>query len=134
MKRATSDSWNDLEFFTEKGTWKRKPRITITNNDTISFNSAFSYRARLKGKTHVRLAYSPKRRQIIFDFTEDPKAPGSFTLVHKGSNSFSVACRSFFYAHDFDKEEIAGRYEPHRERIPKIGECWLIRLGERVIM
>ena len=132
MKKRADESYDDLEFFTDKGAWRGNPRVTISVHDNISFNSAFGYRAKLKEKTHAMLAYSPKRKEIVFDFTDDAKALGAFRLVQKGNNSSSISCRSFFRAHDFDKEEIAGRYIPHKERIPKIGECWVIRLNEKV--
>jgi hypothetical protein len=131
MKKSTNDSYDDLEIFTGKARWRRKHRVTISKNHTLSFNSAFSNKANLEEKTHVVLMYSPKRREIIFDFTEDANAPGAYGLIGKGG-PITVAPRSFFYTYDFDIDEIAGKYEPHRQRIPKIGECWLIRLDEKL--
>jgi hypothetical protein len=132
MKKTHDDYYSDLEFFEDKAGWRGNDRVTIRTHETIHCNAAFSKRAKLNKETLVRLGYSPKRKEIIFDFTEDPKAPGAYSLVQSGKTSFTIACRSFFRAYNFNMNEIAGRYIPRKERIPKIGECWLIKLAEKV--
>lgn len=131
-QKETHDPWDDLEFFTRKGGKFGNPKITITNKQTILFNSAFFHSAKLKSNTSVRLAYSPKKKAIIFDFTEDPKAEGAFALVQRGFTAFTT-CRSFFNSHDLDETKIAGHYIPQKERIPRIGEMWVIRLDDRKV-
>lgn len=132
MKRKGNvDSWDDVEFLIRKGARVANPKVTLTDHHTILFNAALYHRAKLEGKTHVRIGYSEKKNAIVFDFTEDPKAEGAFRLIPR-RNTASTGCRSFFNAYDLDAKKIAGRYIPHKERIPKVGLCWFIKLDEKI--
>ena len=122
--------WDDFEFFEKKGGKFGDPKITITRDGTFLFNVGFCHKANLEDKNAVILGYHPKKKAIIFQFTEDPKAKSAFTLIHRGSAG-STTCRSFFSAYEFDKTKITGRYHPYKERMPRVGDVWLIKLDER---
>lgn len=134
MKRKEGDDlWGDMEFFGKKGARisSRNIKVTITDNQTILFSAAFCHKADLQGKTSVKLGYSPSKNAIIFDFTEDPNTEGAFRLIQRGSSA-ATTCRSFFNAYDLDKAKTAGHYIPHKERIPRVGEMWVIMLHDKI--
>lgn len=133
MKRKGNDElWDDIEVFTEKGARISNPKITITDRSGFLFGSAFCHRAELKDKTHVLLMYSKKGNAILFNFTQDSKAEGAFKLVHRGRTAFTT-CRSFFTNYYLHPTEIAGHYKPSKKRMSKVGECWLIKLDEKLV-
>jgi hypothetical protein len=96
----------------------------------ILFNVGFCHKANLEDTNAVILGYHPKKKAIIFQFTEDEKARGAFRLVHRGSAA-SITPHSFFRAYELDQEEIIGCYTPYKQRIPKVGDVWLIKLDEK---
>jgi hypothetical protein len=134
MKRKESDdSWGDMEFFGKKGARisSTNIKVTITDNQTILFSAAFCHKADLQGKTAIKLGYSPSKHAIIFDFTEDQNTEGAFRLIQRGSSA-ATTCRSFFNAYDLDKAKTAGHYIPHKEKIPRVGEMWVIMLHDKI--
>lgn len=128
----TRGTWDDVQIFRDKGARAADPKITITKNFTLLFGSAFWMKAGLKNKKRVILGYSPSNNAIVFDFTEDEKVKEGFALIHRNKRTAFSTCRSFFHTMELDSESIVGRYVPHMEKIPKLGDCWVIKLDEKI--
>jgi hypothetical protein len=127
-KKNEQDAWGDLEIFTSKGAKIKNPKVTILEGSTFLFNAAFVHKASIKDNTHVILGYSPTKRTITFQFTSDDQAEGALTIV----GGSSAGSRAFFNYFFLDPKELAGRYEPKKIKLPKIGECWAIDLNNKL--
>lgn len=127
------ENWEDLEVFTSLGARISKQYVRITKNSIFLFNSGFVHQAQLKSRklTHVIFAYSPKKKAIVFDFTNDPQAKGAHKVILR-LNSASSGSRSFFNYHSLDPKQLEGKYTPKLEKIPKIGEVWVIYLNAKI--
>jgi hypothetical protein len=130
-KEKGLESWDDLEVFTSKGAKLKDVRITITDTSTILFNAGMCHKASLEDKSHVILAYSAQMKAIVFQFTSDSNAKGALKLV-KRTGGASVGTRSFFSFYFLDPKKLAGRYEPVKERLPRIGEAWVLYLDNKL--
>ena len=130
-KQSEQDTWDDLEVFTAKGAKIKDPKVTILESSSFLFNAAFVHKATITKSTHAIIGYSPIKRAIIFQFTSDPKAEGALTIVHRTGGS-SVGSRSFFNYFFLNPVELAGRYTPRKEKIPKIGDAWVIYLSNKL--
>jgi hypothetical protein len=130
-KKDRQETWDDLEIFTSKGAKIRDPKITILENSTFLFNAAFVHKADMTKTTHLILGYSPVRRTITFQFTSDPQAEGALTIVHREGGS-SVGSRSFFNYFFLNPKDLAGRYEPKKIKVPKVGDVWAIDLNNKL--
>lgn len=130
-KRPEQETWEDLEIFTSKGAKIKDPKVTILESSSFLFNAAFVHKAALTDKSHVILAYSPINRAITFQFTADPKAEGALTIAHRPGGS-SLGSRSFFNYFFLNPKELAGRYEPQKNKLPKVGEVWIIELDKKL--
>ena len=130
-KKDRQETWDDLEIFTSKGARIRDPKITILENSTFLFNAAFVHKADMTKTTHLIIGYSPLRRTITFQFTSDSQAEGALTIVHREGGS-SVGSRSFFNYFFLNVKDLAGRYEPKKIKVPKIGDAWAIDLNNKL--
>lgn len=130
-KKRGQDTWDDLEIFTSKGAKIKDPKVTVLESSTFLFNAAFVHQAAITKSTHVIIGYSPIRRAITFQFTSDSQAEGVLTLVHRTGGS-SVGSRSFFNYFFLDPTELAGRYEPKKSKLSKIGDVWVIDLNNKL--
>ena len=130
-KKSEEETWDDLEIFTSKGAKIKDPKVTIVESSSFLFNAAFVHKAAITKKTHVIIGYSPIKRVITFQFISDPKAEGALTIVHRIGGS-SVGSRSFFNYFFLDPTELAGRYEPKKGKLPKIGDAWIIDLNNKL--
>jgi len=131
VKEKGTENWEDLEIFTSKGAKIKDVRVTITKESTILFNAGLCHRASLATKSHVIVAYSQQNRAIIFQFTSDSNAAGALKLIQR-SGTASIGTRSFFSYYQLNPQVLAGRYEPTKEKLPKIGEAWIIRLDNKL--
>jgi hypothetical protein len=129
-KRKELDAWADHEVFTQKGSRIGKPKVTIAANSTIHFNAGFIHSAKIAQKTHVLLGYSAEKQVITLQFTTDSKAEGALTIVHRQGGA-SVTTRSFFNYFFIKIENVVGKYEPKKVKIPKIGDTWSIDLSKK---
>lgn len=130
-KNKENETWDDLEVFTQKGAKIGDSKITITDHSTVVFNAGFCHRAAVEKNSHVIMAYSPKNRAIVFQFTSDSKADGALKIIQR-TGSASVGSRSFFNYYFLRSKDLAGRYEPVKEKLPKIGDAWLIYLDKKM--
>jgi phosphatidate phosphatase PAH1 len=130
-KEKGLESWDDLEVFTSKGAKLKDVRITITDTCGILFNAGMCHKASLEDKSHVILAYSAQMKAIVFQFTSDSNAKGALKLL-KRTGGASVGTRSFFSFYFLDPKKLAGRYEPVKERLPRIGEAWVSYLDKKL--
>ena len=130
-KPGQEETWEDLEIFTSKGARISDPKITILGSSTFLFNAAFAHKADITKTPNLILGYSALKRIITFQFTRDPKAEGALTLVHGGGSS-SVGSRSFFHYFFLNAKELAGRYQPKKIKVSKIGEVWSIDLNNKL--
>lgn len=129
MRKERISDWSDLEVFTSKGAKIGKPYVTITAESAFCFNAGFIHQAKLKEYSHVVLCYSARKHAVVFNFTNDSQTAGALKLV-QGTN-INLGTRSFFNYYFLDPQKIEGRYIPRREKIPKIGEAWIIYLNEK---
>ncbi|MDD5039158.1 MAG: hypothetical protein PHN78_07575 [Dehalococcoidales bacterium] len=131
MPKSTGvENWDDVEVFTSKGAKLKDARIAITENCAFVLNAGFCHRADITEKSHVVVSYSPQNKAIIFQFTSDGNAIGALKLMQR-SGGASFGSRSFFSYYFLDPNQSAGRYEPVKKKIPKIGEAWVINLDEK---
>lgn len=130
-KAKGQESWDDIEVFTSKGAKIKDAKITILDSSQILFNGGFCHRASIADMTHVILAYSPQKGSIIFQFTSDAKAEGALKLVQR-SGGATVGSRSFFNYFFLNPKDLAGRYEPTKQKLPKIGDAWVINLDAKL--
>jgi len=130
-KSTGQENWDDIEVFTSKGARLKDARITITENCGLVFNAGFCHRAAVNERSHVVVSYSPQNKAIVFQFTSDGNAAGALKLLHS-SGSASFGSRSFFSYYFLDPNKVAGRYEPVKKKIPKIGDGWVINLGDKL--
>jgi hypothetical protein len=130
VKASPVNEWADLEIFTSKGAKLGKSIINILENSTILFNAGFVHTGKVRDYTHVILGYSSIKKAITFQFTADEKAEGTIPL-QKGSGS-SIGSKAFFTYFALNLEEIAGKYEPKKEKVGKIGDLWFIDLSKKL--
>jgi len=130
-KSSGQDSWDDLEIFTQRGAKISSPRVTIADNSVFHLNAGFIHAAKIAEKTHAVLGYSPEKQCITFQFTSDAKAEGALALVQRTGGA-SIGTRSFFNFFFIDPKVVAGKYEPKKIKIPRIGDCWAIHLSEKM--
>jgi hypothetical protein len=130
-KSQAQETWEDLEIFTSKGAKIKDPKVTILDSSHFLFNAAFVHKAAIVNKSHVILGYSPLNKAITFQFTSDPQAGGACTIVHRSGGS-SVGSRSFFNYFFLNPKELAGRYQPKKKKLPRIGDVWIIELDKKL--
>lgn len=131
MKNRSGD-WSDFEIFTNVRTKKiDQSFITIGKHGTATLNSGFMTKnhEQMKGKTHVKLAYSRSNHVIALEFTDDDKHQASIKLTKNKKSNCSFAIRSFATQYNLDLARIAGRYELDVEAIPRWGNYFTISLG-----
>lgn len=132
MAKATGqENWDDIEVFTSKGAKIKDAKVTILETSAILFNAGFCHKAAIADKSHVIVGYSPQNKSIIFQFTSDGNAAGALKLIQR-SGGASLGTRSFFNYYFLKPKEIAGRYEPLKKKLPKIGDSWVINLDEKL--
>ena len=131
-KPTGTENWDDLEVFTSKGAKLKDARITITENCAFMLNAGFCHRADVIEKSHVVVSYSPQNKAIVFQFTSDGSAVGALKLIQR-SGGASFGSRSFFSYYFLDPNEVAGKYEPVKKKIPNLGETWIINLDEKLL-
>jgi len=129
MQQVVKD-WDDLDIFRAAGMRIGESYVRITKSSTFLFSSGFMHEAKLKDISHVVLGYSIKKKAIIFQFTSDAKAPGAHKVVQR-SNNGSCGSRSFFNYYFLKPQELEGRYIPKNEKVPKIGNIWVIYLDQK---
>ncbi len=125
------ENWGDIKIFEAKGARIGEPKVNILASAQILFNAGFVHTANISDKTHVILGYSAANRAIIFQFTSDGQAPGALTIV-KRSGGASVGTRSFFNYYFLKPRAVAGHYIPKKEKLPKIGDAWIIMLDDKL--
>jgi len=131
VKAKGQECWDDIEVFASKGAKIKDAKITILDSSQILFNAGFCHKASIASKTHVVLAYSAQNRAIIFQFTSDAKAEGALKVVRRAGIA-NVGSRSFFNFFFLNPKDLAGRYEPKRQKLPKIGDAWVINLDAKL--
>ncbi len=130
MAKKETAGWEDLDMFTDKGGRFGAAFVTISGTNFL-FNSGFSHKAKIQEATHVMLYYSEIQNAVLFQFTTDGKAKGALQLVHRG-RAVSVGSRSFVSYYFLPTDDLQGRYEPKKEKIPKIGDAWTIFLDKKL--
>ncbi|MBL7075386.1 hypothetical protein ISS37_09145 [candidate division KSB1 bacterium] len=131
MKTKKEKTWDDLEIFTRKGASLAKSFVTVLKSCSFIFNAGFMHLAKLRNYSHVILGYSDINKAITFDFTNDEKAKGALKLT--GNGNLSAHSRAFFTYNFLDPDELHGKYEPVKIKIPKIGEMWMIDLNKKIM-
>lgn len=133
--RSKRRDWSDFEVFTDVGAKKAgEAFITLAKHGVATLNTVFMAEnpQEMKGKTHVKLAYSKSNNCIGLQFTNDKSDPSSIVKLtkdeKKGNCSFTI--RSFALRNNLDLDKIAGRYSLEVERIPKRGEYFIINIEE----
>lgn len=135
-KKATNASW-DIDWFVDKRARITDSFITISGKGTVLFSSGFVHQAELQNlgePQYVRFSYYKPENAIIFDFTGDGEAEGTYTMVLRGKSgkSGSVTCRAFFKVMNLDPEELSGRYAPEKKKIARVGNVWFIDLDKKL--
>ena len=128
-----NEKWSDLERFTKKGARIGKAFITISKRGTLTLSSGFIHNAKIQlcKKTHVLLSYSRSQKAIVINFTDDETEAGAIKMTLR-TNAL-LAVRSFLNYHHLDFSNIAGKYLPKLETIPKSGSCWIIYLNQKEV-
>ncbi len=130
-----TNEWKDLELFDAKGFGRAgacEPIIRIGNNHQICMNKYFLEKSgnQVQQATVVHLNYSHKNNAIVFRFTKNPDK-NSYDIKKSDEKSGSyVSVRSFATYFKISVKDLVGRYTPEKIHIPKVGQCWVIRLGE----
>ena len=130
-KVKEQESWEDLETFTSKGARIKDAKITIIETSSMLLNAGFCHKASIAEKSHVIVSYSPQNKAIVFQFTSDANALGALKLIQR-SGGASFGSRSFFNYYFLNPKKLAGRYEPIKRKLPKIGDAWIIYLDKRI--
>lgn len=130
-KSTGQENWDDLEVFTSKGAKIKDARITILDTSSFLFNAGFCHKASVADNSHVIVSYSPQNKAIVFQFTSDSKAAGALKLIQR-SGGASFGSRSFFNYYFLAPKVIAGRYQPVKKKLPKIGDAWIISLDNKL--
>jgi len=135
-KKTTGESW-DIDWFVDKSARIGDAYITISVRGTFLFSAGFVHEADLQrsgNQLYVRFSYYEPKNVIIFDFTEDEKVEGAYTIVLRGKSgkSGSVTSRAFFKRCNLDSEQLSGRYSPEKKKIARVGEVWFIDLNEKL--
>ena len=130
--RNTGDQekWDDVVIFKAKGARIGEPKVTILKSAQILLNAGFVHSAGIDGEKYAIMGYSDANKAIIFQFS-DKQAENSLKIV-KRSGSASIGTRSFFNFYFLKPKEIAGHYIPKKEKLPKVGEVWIISLKEKL--
>ncbi len=131
-KPTDQENWDDLEVFTSKGARLKYARITILETSIILLNAGFYHKAKVADKSHIILSFSPQNRAMVFQFTSDAKAAGALAII-KRSGGAQLGSRSFFTYYLLNPKDLAGRYEPVKKKLPKIGDAWVIRLDSKLL-
>jgi hypothetical protein len=123
-------NWDDIEIFQDKGARIGQPKVTILEGAQILLNAGFVHTAKINDKKYAIMGYSDANKAIIFKFL-DKQAKNTLKVVKRGGSA-SIGTRSFFNFYHLKPETIAGHYIPKHERIPQIGEVWVISLKEKL--
>jgi len=113
--------------FTKTGSKLGNYSIGLTKSQTFGFNSGFYNREGIKNYKKVVLFYDKKQKSVAFQFINDERAEGAYTLIHI-NGAGSVTPRSFIAENDLDKDEYRGQRTPEKVRDPQFGTLYVIQL------
>ena len=130
-------NFDDLEMFTGKRRRVLNKRheaklnfVSISKNHVISFSTYFSKNADINQKEdqYCRLYYSKKNKAILFYFLNfKPHDNASYYKISKTKTKWNtVSLASFLNTYGLNK--YSGKYEPKKQFIENIGDCWVIFL------
>ena len=122
-----TDGQFKFELFTRVGARLKNYTISLGRHGGFGFNSSFYNKEGIKGFSHVLLSYDVTNKAVGFQFINDSKATGAFSITH-GKNSGSVVAHSFLAACDIKPEEYLGKYNPEKYVDKKIGALFYIIL------
>jgi len=108
--------------------------ISITSENKIILRQGFIRNARcdLENMTHVILSYSQSNRVIVFNFTDNKNAKGSFTLSKATNTENFIICSTQFFSFFEIKERVFGKYFAELNKIGEKGYFWTINLNNKI--
>lgn len=118
--------------FTKTGAKLGNYTISISASCSFGFNSGFYNKEQIKNYKKVVLFFDGKRKAVAFQFTNDEKALGAFTVIHGNQGSTgSVTARSFFVENGLDKMNYSGKKTPKKISDEALGNLYVIHLEEK---
>lgn len=107
-------------------------KISITSSHTFNFPTKFFKDNKLKDFKYVVIFFDKTRKAIGLQFTNDEEEKYKYILQKSGRGYGGfISATSFFKVNNIDPKVYKGRYEWKKEKIPEIGELFVIELKER---
>lgn len=116
-----------------KGMGTRSGDYFISFNKS-GFQTSADFYAKEKIKNHkkVILYFDKSKKAVGFQFTNDDKTEGAFTLVHGNKQSAaSFTVNSFIKANNLTDPKYYGRRKPIKIKLKGIGEVFVIELVKK---
>lgn len=103
---------------------------------TFGFSSGFYYKNEIAKYKKVVMFYDDEKKAVAFQFTNEDKAEGAFTIVHGNNKTTgSVTAKSFILENKIDDPKYYGRKTPIEISDDSVGQLVVIQLldGEQQI-
>jgi len=116
--------------FTRVGSKFGSYSISLNASNSFYFHSGFYNKEHVDGYKKVVLFYDKKENAVAFQFTNDIKADGAFTISHRPQGATgSVAAHSFINANAIDVKKFAGKKNPKKIRDEEFGSLYVVKLA-----
>ena len=116
--------------FTNTGSKLGNYSISLSNSFAFGLNAGFYCKENIRNFKKVVLFFSKDNNSVGFQFTNDEKADGAFSVIH-GKNSGAVSCRSFFLENEVKPELYKGKKIPEKITDKEYGMLYVINLSDK---
>jgi len=126
------DQEYNFKKFTKVGSKSGNYSISINSKSfSFGFNSGFYSKENINKYKKVVLFFDEQKKAIAFNFTNDEKAEGAFTVVHGNNQSTgSVSTKSFFVNNKLNTAGHSGKRKPKKINSNNFGLLFVIELDE----
>jgi len=126
-----------FDFQQESNKRYRNNTISLTKASVFSFNSGFYSENEIYKFTHVIPGYNKTEKAIGFKFIKikagEKKPDGALTIsMDPKGNYGKAAALSFISKNHIDLNNYSGKFPPHKQNDPKLGEIYYILLPEKI--
>jgi len=110
---------------------RSESRITITSSFSFGFPTKFYNDNKIDRYKYVILFHDLEENAVGIHFTNNEDEKHKFTIIRGNKYGGSIIATSFFKVNNINPRTYKGRYSWKKQRIPEVGELYVIKLEEK---